>query len=147
MINNMEDKLINLYPYWLERTIRTLKSQQLQKLKKNNIDLTIEQWIVLLGVKNYPGGTQKEISDNTLKDTANVKRIVDQLIRKGYVNRKEHSTDLRKTHLMMTEKGRKIIRKALPLMDSVRKKGLTDVSEKEFDYLLSTLKKIFHNLT
>ena len=143
----MEDSLINLYPFWLERTIRTLKSQQLRKLKQNNIDLTIEQWIVLLGVKNFEGATQKEISDNTLKDTANVKRIIDQLIRKGLVKRREHSTDLRKTHLSMTEKGRKIIVKALPVMDSVRKKGLTDVSEKEFDYLVSTLKKIYHNLT
>ena len=142
----MEDNLINLYPFWLERTIRTLKSQQLKKLKQNNIDLTIEQWIVLLGVKNYEGSTQKEISDNTLKDTANVKRIIDQLIKKGFVKRKEHSTDLRKTHLSMTEKGKKNILTALPIMDSVRKKGLTDVSEKEFDYLVSTLKKIYHNL-
>lgn len=142
----MEDSLINLYPFWLERTIRTLKSQQQKKLKQNNIDLTIEQWIVLLGVKNYEGATQKEVSDNTLKDTANVKRIIDQLIRKGFVKRKEHSTDLRKTHLSMTEKGKNIILKALPIMDSVRRKGLTDVSEKEFDYLVSTLKKIYHNL-
>lgn len=142
----MEDSLINLYPFWLERTIRTLKSKQLRKLKQNNIDLTIEQWIVLLGVKNYEGATQKDISDNTLKDTANVKRIVDQLIKKGYVKRKEHLTDLRKTSLSITENGRNIILKALPIMDSVRKQGLTDVSEKEFDYLVSVLKKIYHNL-
>lgn len=142
----MEDTLVNLYPFWLERTIRTLKSQQLIKLKQNNIDLTIEQWIVLVGIKNYEGATQKEISDNTLKDTANVKRIIDQLTMKGFVKRKEHSTDLRKIHLSMTEKGKNIISKALPIMDSVRKKGLTDVSEKEFDYLVSTLKKIYHNL-
>ncbi len=142
----MEDSLINLYPFWLERTIRTLKSEQLKKLKQNNINLTIEQWIVLLGVKNYEGSTQKEISDNTLKDTANVKRIIDQLIKKGFVKRKEHSTDLRKSHLAVTQKGMNIILKALPIMDSVRRKGLTDVSEKEFDYLVSTLKKIYHNL-
>lgn len=142
----MEDTLVNLYPFWLERTIRTLKNQQLRKLKENNIDLTIEQWIVLLGVKNFEGATQKEISNNTLKDTANVKRIIDQLIKKGFVKRKEHSTDLRKTHLSLTEKGNKTILKALPIMESVRKKGLTGVSEKEFDYLVSTLKKIYHNL-
>lgn len=141
-----EDNLLNLYPFWMERTIRMLKSQQLKKLHEHNIDLTIEQWIVLLGVKNYDGATQKEISDNTLKDTANVKRIMDQLIRKGFVVRKTHTTDLRKTQLSLTEKGRKIIQKALPIMDSIRKKGLTDVSEKEFDYLISTLKKIYHNL-
>lgn len=142
----MEDSLIRLYPFWLERTIRTLKTQQLRKLKQNNINLTIEQWIVLLGVKNFKGATQKEVSENTLKDTANVKRIVDQLIKKGFVERQEHSTDLRKTSLTLTEKGKEIIMKALPVMDSVRKKGLTDVSEKEFDYLVSTLKKIYHNL-
>jgi DNA-binding MarR family transcriptional regulator len=142
----MEDTLVNLYPFWLERTIRTLKSQQLRKLKQNNIDLTIEQWIVLLGIKNYEGATQKEISDNTLKDTANVKRIIDQLTMKGFVKRKEHSNDLRKIHLSVTEKGKNIIAKALPIMDKVRRQGLTDVSEKEFDYLVSTLKKIYHNL-
>lgn len=142
----MNDRLIDLYPFWLERTIRTLKGQQLRKLRENNIDLTIEQWIVLLGIKNYEGATQKEISDNTLKDTANVKRIIDQLTRKGFVKRQEHSTDLRKKHLSMTEKGLEIVQKALPIMVSIREKGLTDVSEKEFDYLVSTLKKIYHNL-
>ncbi len=142
----MEDTLVNLYPFWLEKTIRTLKSQQLRKLKHNNIDLTIEQWMVLLGIKNYEGATQKEISDHTLKDTANVKRIIDQLTMKGFVKRKKHSSDRRKIQLYLTEKGKNIISNALPIMDSVRKKGLTDVSEKEFDYLISTLKKIYHNL-
>lgn len=142
----MEDNLIKLYPFWLERTIRTLKTQQLKKLKQNNINLTIEQWIVLLSVKNIEGATQKEVSDNTLKDTANVKRIIDQLIRKNFVERKRDSTDLRKTQLVTTDDGKEVIIKALPIMDSIRKKGLADVSEKEFDYLVSTLKKIYHNL-
>lgn len=142
----MEDSLVNLYPFWLERTIRTLKAQQLKKLKENDIDLTIEQWIVLLGIKNYDGATQKEISDNTLKDTANVKRILDQLIKKGYAKRAGHATDHRKSSLSLTEVGRGVIQEALPLMDSVRRKGLADVTEKEFDYLVSTLKKIYHNL-
>jgi DNA-binding MarR family transcriptional regulator len=143
----MEDSLINLYPFWLERTIRTLKSQQLKKLKQNGINLTIEQWVVLLGVKNYEGSTQKEISHNTLKDTANVKRIIDQLFKKGYVERKTHASDLRKIHLSLTEKGRNIIAATLPIMDSVRVKGLKDLSRKDLDCLVSTLKKIYDNLT
>lgn len=142
----MEVDLGNIYPFWMERTIRTLKKQQLKKLKQHNIDLTIEQWVLLLGVKNYEGATQKVISDNTLKDTANVKRIIDQLIRKGFVLRQEHAEDLRKTRLTLTEEGKQIIQKALPIMDSLRKKGLADVTDKEFDYLISTLKKIYHNL-
>lgn len=142
----MEQNLENLYPFLLERTIRTLKHQQLKMLKKHNIDLTIEQWIVLLGIKNYDGSTQKEISDKTFKDTANVKRIIDLLIKKGLTKRREHATDPRKSHLTLTDSGKKIILKALPIMDGVRKKALLDVSEKEFDYLVSTLKKMYHNL-
>jgi MarR family transcriptional regulator for hemolysin len=143
----MEDSLINLYPFWLERTIRTLKNLQLKKLKQNNIDLTIEQWIVLLAINNSAGASQKEISTSTLKDTANIKRIIDQLIKKSYVKKKEQYSDLRKTHLFLTNNGLEIIQRALPIMDSVRKIGLTDVTEKEFDYLVSTLKKIYHNLS
>lgn len=142
----MIDNLIHIYPFWLERTIRTIKSQQLKKLKKNDIDLTIEQWIILLGIKNYEGATQKQISASTFKDTANVKRIVDQLIKKEFVHKEQYSEDLRKTQLFLTKQGNEVILKALPIMDSVRKKGLSDVSEKEFDYLISTLKKIYHNL-
>ncbi len=146
-INKLEKTLVNIYPFWLERTIRTIKNQQLQKLKENNIDLTIEQWIVLLGVSNHEGSTQKEIAEQTIKDTANVKRIVDQIVKKGYVKKETDATDLRKTQLTLTTEGHQIISKALPLMDDIRQKGLIDVSEKEFDYLLSTLKKIYHNLT
>ena len=143
---SMEKNLENLYPFLMERTIRTLKHQQLISLKKNNIDLTIEQWVVLLGIKNYAGATQKEISDKTFKDTANVKRMTDLLIKKGYAKRMEHNTDTRKSQLTLTQNGEKIISKALPVMDKVRQKALTDVTQKEFDYLVSTLKKMYHNL-
>lgn len=51
----MEQNLENLYPLLLEQTIWTLKHQQLKMLKQHNIDLTIEQWIVLLIIKNYDG--------------------------------------------------------------------------------------------
>jgi len=142
----MEKNLVNIYPFWLERSIRAIKTRQLRELKKAGINITIEQWILLVGVENYDGETQRVISVKTLKDTANVHRILSQLAKKGLIVKLPHADDGRKTVVRITEKGKTTIEKALPIMDKVRNEGLSDISEKEFDFLMIALKKIYHNL-
>ncbi len=142
----MEKTLIHIYPFWLVRSIRAINAKQLRDLRNAGIDLTIEQWVLLLGVENYNGETQRYIAEMTFKDTANVHRILTQLSNKGFVVKYPHAEDGRKTTIKITDKGRAIIEKALPIMDNVRKQGLEDISEKEFDYMMAALKKIYHNL-
>lgn len=142
----MEKNLINIYPFWLERSIKVIKSKQLKELKKSGIDITIEQWVILLGIENLRSATQKEISEKTYKDTANVNRIINQLIKKGLANKEAHSEDGRKSVVTLTETGLTTIEKALPIMDKVRNEGLADIGEKEFDYMMMALKKIYHSL-
>lgn len=142
----MERNLINIYPFWLERSIRAIKTKQLRELRKAGINITIEQWVLLLGVENYEGETQQFISEKTLKDTANVSRILVQLDKKSLIIKSPHPGDGRKTVIRITDEGRATIEKALPIMESVRTEGLSDISEKEFDFMMIALKKIYHNL-
>lgn len=142
----IERELIKVYPYWLIRSFRAVATRQVQELKKANIDLTIEQWEVLLIVENNDGESQKLISRKTVKDTANIHRILTQLIKKGFVVKTPDPNDGRKTIINITESALKTIEKALPIMDEIRKLGVQDISEKEFDFMMSALKKIYHNL-
>lgn len=142
----IERELINIYPYWMFRSFRAITTKQFRGLKKANIDLTVEQWVVLMTVDNNNGESQKIISKKSLKDTANVYRIISQLIKKGFIEKNIHPDDGRKTIISMTKNGMETIEKALPIMDEVRQMGLQDISEKEFDFMMSALKKIYHNL-
>ncbi len=146
MTMNTEKELINIYPYWLVRCVRALSTRSVSGLKKAGIDITVDQWMVLLAIENFDGESQRFISKKTLKDTANVYRIVSNLIKKGLIKKNAHPNDGRKTILNITEKGKQTIEKALPIMHENRCKGLEDVSEKEFDFMMSALKKIYHSL-
>lgn len=142
----IERELIKIYPYLIFRSFRAITTKQFRGLRKANIDLTVEQWVVLMTVENNNGESQKIISKKSLKDTANVYRILSHLIKKGFIVKNSHPDDGRKTIISMTEIGIKTIEKALPIMDEVRQMGLQDISEKEFNFMMSSLNKIYHNL-
>lgn len=142
----MEKELTNIYPYWLIRSVKALTARATLKLKDANINITLDQWMVLLAVENFNGESQRFISKKTLKDVGNVHKILVKLIKMGLIIKTPHPNDGRKTILNITDKGGKIIEKALPIIHEVRCKGLDGVSEKEFDFMMSTLKKIYHNL-
>lgn len=142
----MEKELVNIYPYWLIRSVKALTTRAALKLKNANINITLDQWMVLLAVENYNGESQRFISKKTLKDAGNVHKILIKLVKTGLITKTPHPNDGRKTVLNITNKGIKTIEKALPIMHENRCKGLDGVSEKEFDFMMSTLKKIYHNL-
>lgn len=69
--------------------------------------ITEPQFNVLRTLKEAGGGplTVQEILDGMVQKSSNITRIVDKLISKGYVERKERPDNRRKMDITMTAKG------------------------------------------
>ncbi|MEL6671858.1 MAG: MarR family transcriptional regulator [Bacteroidota bacterium] len=68
---------------------------------------TEPQYNVLRILRFHPEGplTVKEIQDQMVQRSSNVSRIIDKLLAKGYVIRKECPTNRRKMDISLTEEG------------------------------------------
>ena len=80
----IKDKKLEEVVYFLaERMMRRAREYSKAQFKKEKVDLTIDQWVILKRVSEEIGISQVEIASSTYKDPAAVTRILDILVRKG----------------------------------------------------------------
>lgn len=63
-----------------------------QQFKNKGISLTREQWSVLAVLWKADGCSQQMIANSTSRDKPSVTRLIDNLVKEGYVKRKSHET-------------------------------------------------------
>ena len=138
--------LTEYYPVFIERTARQFKNFSQQQFSRKGIRITSEQWSVLKKINEKEGINQKEIAEFTSKDPASVTRMLDTLENKRYVIRKITQNDRRTCALFLTDRGKKIVEKAMPVSEKVLTRGLEGVTEEELKEAQKILDKIFNNL-
>lgn len=79
---------------------------QLLSLHFQPYDMTTEQWVVLHRLACEDGISQKMLAIRAEKDQTNITRILDQLERKGLVERRANENDRRSFLTFITDQGR-----------------------------------------
>jgi DNA-binding MarR family transcriptional regulator len=118
----------------------------MQTFSNNNYEITPEQCSVLSVLNESDGLYQRQISTITLKDRANITRIINILVGKGYVTRVV-DTEKRKVHkIYITEKGKEVVNKVMPQICQIWETMSEGIEEEEMNSFLQTLDKIKNNL-
>lgn len=110
-------------------------------------DVTPQQWAVLLVLWEEEGQSQQQIAERTFRDPPGTARIVDRLQRKGLVVRVPDPADRRVQRIHLTDQGRDVQKKLVPLARQVLERGLQGISEEDLAVVLRTLKRVDSNLT
>ena len=131
---------------FIDRTYKVVRQDLINRFKRANVDITPEQWVILAKL-NEQDMYQTELASMSFRDKPTVSRIVDLLVKKNLVERIPDKDDGRKYHVSITSKGRTIIEKATPAVNESRKLGWTNLSDEEYETLISTLDKVFTNYT
>ena len=84
----------------------------------------------------------QEIRDRILLASGSATYVVDNLEKKGYVNRKVSQKDKRVTYIKLTKIGEKLMDDIFPIHKINTKKIFDDLTEEELDTLKEILKKI-----
>lgn len=126
------------------------KTALLSKAHFNNYlkeyDISPEQWSLVFRVVERSGLTQKELSDSTYKDQANITRSIDRLEQKGFLKRIENPNDRRSFQLIPTQDAIALVERIIPLSQAFNAELTQGFSEEETKMLIALLNKVHHNL-
>jgi DNA-binding MarR family transcriptional regulator len=122
--------------------------RQLAKhMKEKNLPITPDQFRVLTHLWQHDGCSQQELAVSSLRDRANVTRIIDILEREGIVERTDHETDRRIFIIQLTQKGRDLEKDAMECGQSAIDDALIGVSISDLEVCMKVLNKTIANLS
>ena len=123
-----------------------LKQYIATMLRQKDVPLTPEQFMLIDLLWNHGEMSQQELADQLQKDKNSVTRLVDAIERKGFVVRRQNSSDRRSNTLVLTEQAEKLKADAKQKGISILDKMLEGISEDELRTFLTTLRKLSLNM-
>ena len=133
--------------YYLERTTRQVELAFTQAFINAGIDLTPEQWVLLDHLMQSNGQSQTDLAGKSYKNAPTVSRIIDVLERKEYVERQRFENDRRRYKIYLTEKGKEVASKALPIAEQLRSQGWNGLNEEEYAQFIRIVETVFNNFS
>jgi MarR family transcriptional regulator for hemolysin len=131
--------------YSLESASKAYRRFAQARFHAARIDITIDQWLVLKTIHESPDITLQKVGTAVFKDFASVTRIVQLLERKGYLRRKPHPTDGRRSELVLTRSGQALIRAVEPISRANRRDALGGIDSGEVERMRQVLRRITEN--
>lgn len=117
-----------------------------QKFKAKNIHLTREQWSVLAVLWKTDGCSQQLIADTTSRDKPSVTRLVDNLVKEGYVTREHHESDRRTNLIYLTEKGKSIEKQVMEVVNETIDQATEGLTEEQILAIRDAFQCIYSNI-
>ena len=114
-------------------------------LNKLGYKITINQILLMIQIDRKPEISLVELAELLFKDVASITRMTDLLVKEEFVERRENKNDRRKKDLKITEKGKKILDVAIPVILENRKTAQKNITEEERETLYDILNKIIVN--
>ena len=131
--------------YSIEEAIKAYRKLSNRNIVKVIPDITVDQVLILILLKNNNNLSQMEIGDLVFKDYASITRIINLMIKKEYLIKSPHKVDKRRSAIKITTKGMKAIENLEPVIKLNRETALKNISNKEMNQLFSILNKITNN--
>ncbi|WP_250432530.1 MarR family winged helix-turn-helix transcriptional regulator [Hanstruepera flava] len=131
--------------YYIDEAIKEYRKYAQKKISVIDPNITLDQLLTLNLIKEDPDSAQKELAQILFKDYASLTRIIELLVKKGYLSRSINQSDRRKFLLKLTAKGYAIVDKLTPIIIENRKIALENISDTDLKSLKTTLKKITDN--
>lgn len=117
-----------------------------QSFTKNGLEITPEQFTVLMAIKDNDGMYQRQLGNITFKDRPNITRIVQILEEGGYIKSQIASDGRQVKKLFITDSGRQVCEKILPVILDIWETTIIGIDVEEISGFMNTLEKIENNL-
>lgn len=123
-----------------------LKQFMATMLKRNNIDLTPEQFLLIDMLWNQGDLSQQQLADAMQKDKNSITKLIDAIERKGLVVRLQNPNDRRSNTIVLTEMGQNMKLEAKKVGISLLDKMLEGIAEEDIQHFLDTMRRITQNM-
>ena len=112
------------------------------KSKLAPFNLAPEQNLIMMLLWEKDGLTQYQLVEKLDKDKTNIARMASSLEKKGFITRRHCKDDRRSVKLLLTEQGRELGEKILPITEEFNAivcKGISNEELMEFERLLQKM--------
>ena len=144
----MTTRIVNedVFHLLIGRTPQNLNRFLSHNLKEAGIPMTREQWSVMAVLWKTDGCTQQILADATHRGRAGITRLIDNLEKEGYVERRPDKKDRRSNLIFLTSKGKAIENQVVAVLKATVSAITKDISDKEVNQLREILSKINANI-
>ena len=104
--------------------------------------ITTTQFGILEALLHVGPQNQRDLGRKLLMSKGNISIVIDNLVKRGLVNRVPDTTDRRRTVIHLTAKGRKLIEKIFPQQVAAIVDDLSRLSPREQETLARLMKKL-----
>ena len=104
--------------------------------------VTVAEWVMLREMYDRNGMSPSELADATGMTRGAVSKLVDRLVGKKLMSRRESRDDRRFQDIDLTEAGRRLVPKLAAIADRNDEEFFAPLSGREREALVATLKKI-----
>ena len=116
-----------------------------RNFRQHGIEISPEQWTILLSLWEKDGVTQQELCNATFKDKPSMTRLIDNMERQHLVVRISDKRDRRINLIHLTKTGRELEDKAFLIANRTMKEALEGIPLEDIKIGQEVLRKIFMN--
>ena len=117
-----------------------------KNLMANDINLTHHQAKMLILLGRFEGIKQQELAKIVQKDKPTITKMIDNLEKSDLVERRMDPEDRRNRLIYLTEGGKSIRKKVVPIVQKTLDEATSEISGEEFDNLIKSLTKLRENI-
>ena len=148
LINQLKmEKLEDVIFYTIEKTIKSYRQFAQNRIKKAGYKITIDQWLILKKIQENPDINQYELGKRVFKDSASVTRIIDLLVKSGFLKREENFEDRRRKKLLVSNVGSEMLRNVQNVVLENRSEAIKGIPQEELENLKKNLQLIINNVS
>lgn len=136
----------NRFFFMISRLNHALKTQTKKTFKKSGISLTSAQLGLLFALEKGTPVTMSNLSDILKTDNGATFRLVEGLLRLGFVKREQNPDDLRQQLVVITEPGRDIVTSAFKILKKTNQRLKDLFTEEEVNIFNDVLARIVTEL-
>jgi len=133
-------------PFLIHGCYQQLRSVTYKEFASHGLELTPEQWIVLVQLWQKDGQSQSALSELTLRDKPTMSRILDTMEKGGLVERVVDEHDARSRRVVLTARGRGLQSELVPLARKLVARLEAGISERDLETTHRTLSRMLANL-
>ncbi|MGQ7563260.1 fatty acid biosynthesis transcriptional regulator FabT [Streptococcus suis] len=140
----MEDPKINEYLTAIFNNVLVIQENSLRKSRFN--DISIKEMHTIDEIGDKKGATPSDIARALMVTLGTVTTSLNNLERKGYIERVRSTKDRRVVHLFLTKKGRLVYRLHQRFHNEMVKQITDGMDETEYQVMKKGLMKLYHFL-
>jgi DNA-binding MarR family transcriptional regulator len=139
-------RIDDMLGFVVSRAAYVLRRAAQEVLHEHGFDITVEEYVFLRRLWQDDGLRQGDLARYTIRDRTTVTRLVDGLVRKGFVRREQDGEDRRVVRTWLTPAGRELESVLIPIEERRRSVVLQGVSAEDYRIVTETLRKVQRNV-